>query len=596
MNLPLTVAALSLTCISSIHDTTLEGGNYLGDASSWQTVLDGVMGGRSSGEVRATDTGTLSFTGKLSLENNGGFSQMRRAIDGDELAGSKGVVLECRGDGRTYNFDIRVSNARMMAGGFQKKFDTTAGQWTTIELPYEDFRLFSFGRRMRNAPKLDPTRIESFGVTLSDKNPGNFALELRAIRTFSDADRSVNAGANSKSGNDLVSVAKAAGLTTLLDLVTASGIKLPKTPVTIFAPTNAAFAKLPKATLKELLKPESRGKLRQILAYHIVAGARTSADVLNSRSLKSLIEQPLKVNAQTGRIADASIVAVDVSFDGGIVHVIDSVLLPEQRSITQLAAATKDLSTLVTAVKAAQLASQLGSDNGPWTVFAPINSAFAKLPKGTLNSLLERSNRRALTEILGLHVVPGRVAASELLAKKRLTTLMGQPITASLKNGKVTIDGANIVTADIPAQNGVIHLIDTVVLPKAEPTIAPAASIAAKATTSIEDLKAAGRNLYEMAVKEGVAQFNAGNTEACAAIYAVTIESVLSLTGTRLPNVVRMKLEEGKQAASEATSPRTRAWILRRVLDDTYEMLERAPTRQREEIQREKISRRSGER
>jgi transforming growth factor-beta-induced protein len=564
-----TLLLASLSTYASAQTLSL---GFQESASSWRTVVDGVMGGRSTGRVRTTDEGTLSFTGNLSLENNGGFSQVRTSIDGDQLAGAKGLVMECRGDGRTYSFNVRVSNARMMAGGFEKKFETVANEWVEVELPFEDFRLFSFGRRMRNAPTLQPELIESIGVTLSDKKPGDFALEIRSINRLADAGSKGATGGDAGAGNDLATVAQNAGLTTLLDLVKAAGIKLPKEPVTIFAPTNEAFAKIPEATLKKLLLPESRETLRSILAFHIVPGSQTSAEVLNRRTLPSFGGQPLDIDAAKGRIAGAGIVAVDVAFDGGIVHVIDTVLMPEQRSISKIADENDKLSTLMAAVNSADLARQLERQNGPWTVFAPINSAFAKLPKGTVESLLESSNRKTLTQILGLHVVPGRIAARDLLGKKQVTTLLGQPITLSLKKGKITIgESANLVAADIQAANGVIHLIDTVLLPtESKPqTTAVNEDKSGRST----DITAQAILIYDLAIERGVNLFNDGNPEACAAIYEVAVESMLLLSGDRFSDDVRERLAQSRQDTKEASTWRERAWALRRVLDDVYRML-----------------------
>jgi monofunctional biosynthetic peptidoglycan transglycosylase len=151
---------------------------------AWRVVVDGVMGGRSSGRVSLSEPGTLQFTGNLSLENNGGFSQMRANVPSEAFAGAEGIEIKVRGDGRTYKFDVRCSNVRLMAGGFQRDFQTEAGEWITIRLPFDEFRLYSFGRRVPNAPALEPTKIESIGVTLADKEPGAFRLEVDSIRTY----------------------------------------------------------------------------------------------------------------------------------------------------------------------------------------------------------------------------------------------------------------------------------------------------------------------------------------------------------------------------------------------------------------------------
>lgn len=134
--------------------------------------------------------------------------------------------------------------------------------------------------------------------------------------------------------------------------------------------------------------------------------------------------------------------------------------------IVELAVQTEALSTLVTAVQAADLVATLQSE-GPFTVFAPTNDAFAALPDGTLESLLEEANKGQLTDILTYHVVPGKVMSSDLSDGMTATTVQGQEITIGVGDG-VTIDGANVVQADVEATNGVVHVIDAVILPEEE--------------------------------------------------------------------------------------------------------------------------------
>ncbi|MFN9125428.1 MAG: CIA30 family protein, partial [bacterium] len=148
----------------------------------WQTVLDGVMGGRSTGRIAAGEGGTLRFTGELSLENNGGFSQIRTGVPEGTFAGARGLVLRVKGDGRTYQCDIRSSRLRLMAGGYQSRFTTKAGEWTEVEIPFDQSVARVFGRDLPDAPPLDPASIESVGITLSDKQEGPFAIEVDWIR------------------------------------------------------------------------------------------------------------------------------------------------------------------------------------------------------------------------------------------------------------------------------------------------------------------------------------------------------------------------------------------------------------------------------
>lgn len=134
-----------------------------------------------------------------------------------------------------------------------------------------------------------------------------------------------------------------------------------------------------------------------------------------------------------------------------------------EKTVVEIAAANKDFSTLVAAVKAAGLAETLSGD-GPFTVFAPTNAAFAKLPEGTVESLLKPENKEKLAGILTYHVVGAKVLAADVKAGK-VKTVNGKEFTISVKDGTVMVDGAKVVKTDIVGKNGVIHVIDAVILP-----------------------------------------------------------------------------------------------------------------------------------
>ena len=134
------------------------------------------------------------------------------------------------------------------------------------------------------------------------------------------------------------------------------------------------------------------------------------------------------------------------------------------KNIVEIASGNKDFSTLVAAVVAAGLAETL-SGNGPFTVFAPTNEAFAKLPAGTVEELVKPENKAKLAAILTYHVVAGKVMSKDLSHGQKAKTVNGQEITVTMKDG-VKIDSANVTTADLEASNGVIHVIDSVIMPK----------------------------------------------------------------------------------------------------------------------------------
>ncbi len=135
------------------------------------------------------------------------------------------------------------------------------------------------------------------------------------------------------------------------------------------------------------------------------------------------------------------------------------------KDIVDSAVAAGQFNTLAAALKAAGLVETLKGP-GPFTVFAPTDEAFAKLPAGTLDDLLKPENKDKLTQILTYHVVPGKVTSDKVVKLKSAKTVQGSEVKIKAKDGKVYVDNAQVVKADIEASNGVIHVIDTVILPK----------------------------------------------------------------------------------------------------------------------------------
>lgn len=135
------------------------------------------------------------------------------------------------------------------------------------------------------------------------------------------------------------------------------------------------------------------------------------------------------------------------------------------KTVVDIAVGSPDHTTLVAAVTAAGLVETL-SGPGPFTIFAPTNAAFEALPAGTVEGLLKPESKDQLTSILTYHVVSGNVMAADLTDGQKVTTLNGQELTVSIANGVVKINGATVVTADLAGSNGVIHVVDGVILPK----------------------------------------------------------------------------------------------------------------------------------
>ena len=147
----------------------------------------------------------------------------------------------------------------------------------------------------------------------------------------------------------------------------------------------------------------------------------------------------------------------------------DKKKMAAEQNIVEIAAGNETFSTLVAALQAGDLVETLQGD-GPFTVFAPTDEAFAKLPEGTLENLLKPENKDQLVSVLTYHVVAGKVMAKDVAGLDSATTVQGTDVSVATDYGKVKINDATVVTADISASNGVIHVIDTVILPASQLT------------------------------------------------------------------------------------------------------------------------------
>ena len=230
-------------------------------------------------------------------------------------------------------------------------------------------------------------------------------------------------------------------------------------PLTVFAPTDAAFAEIPAETLNALL--QNKEKLISVLTYHVVAGNLLGAQVVRKNSIITLQGGALSVDISDGlKVDDANVIEADIRASNGRIHVIDKVLMP--KNIVETAVGAGIFNTLVTAVQEAGLVDVL-SGPGPFTVFAPTDAAFAKVPASMLNDLL--ADKEQLAQVLTYHVVPGKLMAEDVVAMDKIKTVQGNEITVNYDCSGVMVDNALVVNTDIVASNGVIHVIDAVILP-----------------------------------------------------------------------------------------------------------------------------------
>jgi len=328
-------------------------------------------------------------------------------------------------------------------------------------------------------------------------------LAIFAVGLVGCSDDESNPMGSTQATLDIVETAEATGnFTTLLAAVEAAGLVdalKSEGPLTVFAPTDEAFAALPEGTVEALLNDIDA--LTAILTYHVVAEALPSSQVVRMSSISTLNGADLTITVNGDGIVmvdDAMIVVKDIQTTNGIIHVIDAVVIPgASKSGSDKAAFISSgkylfgggwisnaivsgklnwltrylsiytvarlagLETLTTAVKAAGLRYTLMKD-GPFTVFAPTEDAFAALPAGTVEALLQ--DPATLSNILLYHVVAGKVYAADVVNLTEATMVNGDTVDIMV-NGGVMVNDANIIATDIMARNGVIHVIDGVLIP-----------------------------------------------------------------------------------------------------------------------------------
>jgi uncharacterized surface protein with fasciclin (FAS1) repeats len=244
-------------------------------------------------------------------------------------------------------------------------------------------------------------------------------------------------------------------------------------PFTVFAPNDAAFDKLPVGVVDELLKPENNETLSRILQYHVTSGNLTAADIetLNLPANVTMLaggSVTVSGNETSLKVNNAAVITPNVFATNGIIHVLDSVLLPPL-DIVETAIVNGNFKTLVAALRAADLVATLKGP-GPFTVFAPTEAAFSKLPNGTVEDLLQPGNIEKLADILKYHVLGQSLTSGDidmLTLPAQVLTLEGSTVTVTNDGNNTKINNATVTTADVSNINGIIHIIDTVLMPSA---------------------------------------------------------------------------------------------------------------------------------
>jgi len=222
-------------------------------------------------------------------------------------------------------------------------------------------------------------------------------------------------------------------------------------------------------------------------------------------------------------------------------------LSAKAENIVNVASNAGNFNTLLKAAVEAGLANTL-SEDGPFTVFAPTDSAFEKLPDEVIISLLKKENKDKLVNILKFHVISGSYP-SDKLPLLPLKTLNGQDVNFKVDNGDIFINGAKVLKANIKASNGIIHVIDGVLTPPKSIT------------------EASAKGIIVRGIQMGVPQFNHGNHSACADIYEISLRSLLMLPDAKLSEANRKLVSKSLLRLSEMDSSTEKAWEARSTFD-----------------------------
>ncbi|MEO0508624.1 MAG: fasciclin domain-containing protein [Verrucomicrobiota bacterium] len=367
----------------------------------------------------------------------------------------------------------------------------------------------------------------------------------------------VEVAAEAGSFQTLLTAAKAAGLADVLQS---------KGPFTVLAPSDEAFSKLlPEGSVDRLLRPENKEELVNILKYHVLPGRLNAQDVASLPAATTVNGQSVSItkNGSNLRFNAALVKKADIHASNGVIHVIDRVLTPSSKTIVDVAENANEFVSLIAALKATGLDTALMGE-GPLTVLAPTDRAFSALPKGTVSSLLKEENLPKLKEILKYHVIPGRILSSELSKKPSIKTLNGQtlPIVASARG--IRLGTARVINGDLNTSNGIVHIIDSVLIPSVEDHAQRDAHVVKTHSTEKMSFQASTESIIHKAIEVGAPLYNQHNAKACADVYSLAAESLVNM---KIPSQFKVELSRAIQKANRQSKASDRAWTYRHAFD-----------------------------
>ena len=300
-----------------------------------------------------------------------------------------------------------------------------------------------------------------------------------------------SAGSPGDSPGNIVEIAQSNGnFETLITALEAAGLDAvladESADFTVFAPTDAAFAALPEGTLEALLADTDM--LADVLLYHVitdnVVGSATALSLAgNTQVMANDQKLAITVRGDALYLNESVVIDTDIEASNGVIHVIDAVLTPvgigePEGSIVDIALASPDLTTLVAALQAANLVTTLADESAEFTVFAPTDQAFAQLGEDAINALL--GDIDALTDVLLYHVIAGSSVDSidaTALFGEAVAMANEESVNVDIREGSLFINDSQVIIRDVPATNGIIHVIDTVLLPESDAAATPTGTI-----------------------------------------------------------------------------------------------------------------------
>lgn len=302
-------------------------------------------------------------------------------------------------------------------------------------------------------------------------------------------------------------------------------------PFTVFAPTDAAFAAIGQETINTLLE-DPTGDLADILLHHVVFGVAASDNISDGTQIGNLLGQTLTFAISDAGITinGANVSVVDIKTSNGVVHVIDAVMLPApvktrvDGTIMDVVSTSPVHTTLNTLITAAQLDDDLSSA-GPFSLFAPTDDAIAALPAEVTSALLDDPTG-ALADVLLYHALSGVIESDHLSDGLQFSNLAGKNLTVSITDDGAFINGAKVSVADIFTNNGVVHVIDAVIVPPSPTTVLDVIANSPVHTTLASLVGAAG--LGEALSGEGPFTVFAPTDDAIAALPAEVVEALVA--------------------------------------------------------------------